>query len=43
VYIDASTIALGEIMAQPGAGDLNYPIAFARRKFSEFEQNYNTT
>jgi hypothetical protein len=43
VHIDASTIALGEIMAQPGAWDLYHPIAFAGRKLSESKQNYNTT
>jgi hypothetical protein len=35
VHVDASTIALGPIMAQLGAGDLDHPIAFASRKLSE--------
>jgi hypothetical protein len=39
VHVDASTIALGEIMAHPGAGDLDHPIAFASRKMLESEQN----
>jgi hypothetical protein len=43
VHVDASTIALGAILAQPGAGELDHPIAFASRKLSESEQNYNTT
>jgi hypothetical protein len=43
VHVDASTITLGAILAQPGAGDLNHPIAFARRNLSESEKNYNTT
>jgi hypothetical protein len=43
VHIDASTITLGEILAQPGAGDLDHPIAFASRKLSESKKNYNTT
>jgi hypothetical protein len=43
VHVDASAIALGAILAQPGAGDLDHPIAFASRKLSESEQNYNTT
>jgi hypothetical protein len=43
VHVDASTITLGEILAQPGAGDLDHPIAFASRKLSESEKNYNTT
>jgi hypothetical protein len=43
VHVDASTIALGSIMEQPGAGGLNHPISFSRRKLSESEKNYNTT
>jgi len=43
VHVDASTIALGAILAQPGAGDLDHPISFARKKLSDSEQNYNTT
>jgi hypothetical protein len=43
VHVDASTITLGEILAQPRAGDLDHPIAFVRRKFSEYDKNYNTT
>jgi hypothetical protein len=35
VHVDASAIALGAILAQPGAGDLDHPIAFARRKLSD--------
>jgi hypothetical protein len=43
VHVDASTISLGAILVQPGPGDLNHPIAFARRKLSDSEKNYNTT
>jgi hypothetical protein len=43
VHVDASTIALGEIMEQLGAGDSDHPIAFARRKLSESKQCYNIT
>jgi hypothetical protein len=43
VHVDASTIKLGAIMAQPRAGDLEHPIAFARMNLSESKQNYNTT
>jgi hypothetical protein len=43
VHVDASSIALGAIMVQPGAGDLDQPIAFASIKFSKSEKNYNTT
>jgi hypothetical protein len=42
VHVDASTIALGAILAQPGAKDLDHPIEFARRNLSESKQNYNT-
>jgi hypothetical protein len=35
VHVDASTIALGTILAQPGAGDLDHLIAFTRRKLSD--------
>ena len=34
VHVDASSIALGVILAQPGEGGLNHPISFARRKMS---------
>jgi hypothetical protein len=43
VHLGALAIALGAILAQPGPGDLDHPIAFARRKFSESKKNYNTT
>jgi hypothetical protein len=43
VHVDASAIALGAILVQPRAVDSDHPIAFARRKLSELEQNYNTT
>ena len=42
VHVDASSIALGIILAQLGEGGLDYPIAFARRKFSSAEHNYTT-
>jgi hypothetical protein len=35
-------LSLGAIIAQLGAGDLDHPIAFAIRKLSDSEQNYNT-
>jgi hypothetical protein len=41
VHVDALAIALGEILAHPGEGDLNHLIAFARRKLSDSEWNYN--
>jgi hypothetical protein len=38
VHVDASTIALGSILAQTRAGDLDHPISFARRKLSYSER-----
>jgi hypothetical protein len=43
IHVDASSIALGAILVQPGAGDLDHPIAFVSRKLLESEHNYNTT
>jgi hypothetical protein len=43
VHVDASSIALGAILAQPRAGDLDHSIAFTSRKLLELEQKYNTT
>ena len=40
--VDASTIVLGIILAQPGEGNLDHPIAYANRKLSFVEQNYTT-
>jgi hypothetical protein len=34
VHVDALSMALGAIMAQPRAGELDHPIAFVRRKLS---------
>jgi hypothetical protein len=34
VHVDASSIALGTVLAQPGEGDLDHPIAFSSRKLS---------
>jgi hypothetical protein len=42
VHVDASSIALGELPTQPSEGDIDHTIAFATRKLSESEQNYNT-
>ena len=43
VHVDASSIALGVILAQPGEGGIDHPIAFASRKLSSIERNYTTT
>jgi hypothetical protein len=31
VHVDASSIALEEVLTQPGEGDIDHPIAFASR------------
>ena len=43
VHVDASSIALGEVLAQSGEGNIDHPIAFASRKLSTTEKNYTTT
>jgi hypothetical protein len=35
VHVDASSIALGSILVQPGAGELDHPIAFPSRKLQD--------
>ena len=35
VHVDASSITLGAILAQPGARDLDHPIAFESIKLSK--------
>jgi hypothetical protein len=35
VHVDASSIALGSVLTQPGEGDIDHPIAFAIRKLSD--------
>ena len=42
VHVDASCIALGVVLAQPSEGEIDHPITFASRKFSEVENNYTT-
>lgn len=43
VHVDASSIALGVILAQPGEGGLDHPIVFLSRKISSAERNHTTT
>ena len=43
MHVDASSIALGVILAQPDEGGIDHPIAFASRKLSSAERNYTTT
>jgi hypothetical protein len=42
VHVDASSIALGVVLAQPRVGDIDHPLAFASRKLSKTEINYTT-
>jgi hypothetical protein len=43
VHVDASSISLGFVLAQPETGDIDHPLAFTRRKLSTTEINYTTT
>jgi hypothetical protein len=43
VHVDASSIALGVVLAQLGAGDIDHPLSFSSRKLSTTEINYTTT
>jgi hypothetical protein len=43
VLVDASYITLGEVLAQPGEGDIDHQLSFSRRKLSTAEVNYTTT
>ena len=42
VHVDASSIALGIVLARP-RGLLDHPTVFSRRKLSLAERNYTTT
>jgi hypothetical protein len=43
VHVDASSIALGVVLAQLGIGDIDHSLSFSRRKLSTIEINYTTT
>lgn len=43
VHVDASSIALGIVLAQLGPGEIDHPIAFASKKWSKAQKNYSTT
>ena len=43
MHVDASSIALGDVITQPGTGNIDHPISFASRKLSIAEKNYTTT
>jgi hypothetical protein len=42
VHVDASSIALGEVLAYPSAREIDHPLAFASRKISTSEMNFTT-
>jgi hypothetical protein len=43
VHVDASSIALGLVLAQPREGDIDYPLSFSNKNLSTTEINYTTT
>ena len=43
MHVDASSISLGVVLAQPREGDIDHPLAFANRNLSIAEVNYTTT
>jgi hypothetical protein len=42
VHVDASSIALGEVLAQTGEGDIDHPLVFSSKNISTTEINYTT-
>jgi len=42
VHVDASSIALGIVLAHRGEGEINHPIAFYSQKLSTTKKNYTT-
>jgi hypothetical protein len=43
VHVNASAITFEAVLTQLGKGDIYHPIAFAGKKLSYSEKNYNTT
>jgi hypothetical protein len=43
VHVDASSIALGAVLAQPSEGEIDHPLFFSSRKLSTAKVNYTTT
>jgi hypothetical protein len=43
VHVDASSMALGVILSQPGDGDIDHPISFESRNYQQQKKNYTTT
>ena len=42
VHIDASGLAIGEILTQLGDNGMDYPIAYSSRKLNKAKRNYST-
>jgi hypothetical protein len=42
VHVDASSIALGAVLAQPGTREIYHPLSFSNRNLSTTEINYTT-
>ena len=43
VHIDASGLAIGAILTQPGDDGMDYPIVYSSRKLNKAERKYSTT
>ena len=43
VHIDASSLAVGAILAQPVDDSIDHPNVYERRKLNKVERNYSTT
>ncbi|MCO5590372.1 hypothetical protein L7F22_044342 [Adiantum nelumboides] len=43
IHIDASTFAIGCILAQPGEKNMDFPINYSSRQLNSAEKNYTTT
>ncbi|MCO5604555.1 hypothetical protein L7F22_058722 [Adiantum nelumboides] len=43
IHVDASNFAIGCILAQPGDGNIDFPISYASRQLNVATKNYTTT
>ena len=43
VHVDASSFALGCVLAQPGEHNMEFPISYASRQLISVERNHTTT
>ena len=43
VHIDATGLAIGAILTQPGDDGMDYPIVYSSRKLNKSERNYSIT